>query len=201
MDIILLGGFLGSGKTTVLVQLANLLVRDTSCHRADDTPPAVAVIENEIGKSGIDNLMLRSRNYQVKNLFAGCVCCTLYGELVSSIQEIEKQINPRWLIIEATGVAYPGGIRKLIEDQLGYPVHLIVLADSSRWSMLVKAMPSLVEGQLEAASHILINKIDLASEDAISEVEASIQRLNPMVPIYKISAKDELGDGFWSGML
>ena len=181
--------------------MADYLVRYTNSQRAEDTPPAVAIIENEIGKSGIDNLLLKNQNYQVKNLFAGCVCCTLYGELVSSIQEIHKEIDPRWLIIEATGVAYPGGMRKLIEDQLGYRVNLIVLADSSRWNVLIKAMTSLVEGQMEAATSILINKIDLVSENDVAEVEVSIRKINPLAQILRISAKDMLGDAFWAVVL
>ena len=98
MRIIILGGFLGSGKTSVLLQLARYLVDKEKESSAEFK---VAIIENEVGDVGIDDKVLVSEGFSVSNLFAGCACCTLSGELVYSIRNIGKELNPEWLIIDS----------------------------------------------------------------------------------------------------
>ena len=70
MNLLILGGFLGSGKTTVLLQLAKYITGD----HVKPGETKVAIIENEIGEQGIDDKILKSGNYSVENLFAGCAC-------------------------------------------------------------------------------------------------------------------------------
>lgn len=101
---------MGSGKTTLLLSLARYLVdssRSGSVYK-------VVILENEVGREGIDDKLLRGNGFNVENLFNGCACCTLAGELVSAAYEIEKEYAPDWLIVETTGLAYPG----LIQDNL-----------------------------------------------------------------------------------
>lgn len=82
MKILILGGFLGSGKTSVLQQLAEYLVsREKEYH----SEIKVAIVENEIGAIGIDDKVLKKAGFIVNNLFSGCACCSLTGELVASI--------------------------------------------------------------------------------------------------------------------
>ncbi len=70
------------------------------------------ILENEVGEEGIDDKLLRGNGYQVENLFSGCACCTLSGELLSTVSKIEKELQPDWLILETTGLAYPHLIQK-----------------------------------------------------------------------------------------
>ncbi|WP_050739742.1 GTP-binding protein [Acetobacterium bakii] len=65
MKILILGGFLGSGKTTVLLQLARFLVEQSSNHNQT----RVAIIENEIGQVEIDDKMLRGNGYEIRDIF------------------------------------------------------------------------------------------------------------------------------------
>jgi G3E family GTPase len=67
MNCIILGGFLGSGKTTALLSLAKHI--RSRFPTADYRHPAIAIIENEIGEIGIDNLTLASTGYKIKSLF------------------------------------------------------------------------------------------------------------------------------------
>ena len=101
MRVIILGGFLGSGKTSVLLQLARYLVDN---EKNSFSEVKVAIIENEIGDVGIDDKVIVNQGFSVTNLFAGCACCSLSGELVYNIKTIQKELNPEWLIIEATGI-------------------------------------------------------------------------------------------------
>lgn len=186
MKILILGGFLGSGKTSVLLQLAEYLV---SLEKEYHAEIKVAIVENEIGAIGIDDKVLKQAGFNVSNLFSGCACCSLTGELVGSIKKIQTELDPQWLIIEATGVAYPGSIRKVILDELGLYATILTIADAKRWQRLVNAMELLVSGQLEDTSIVLLNKVDLVSSAELKQVEHSILNYNQTAEIIPISAK------------
>jgi hypothetical protein len=86
LETIIVGGFLGSGKTSVVLQLAKYLTGGGT-----DRKVKLVIIENEIGETGIDDKVLSGAGYEVQSLFSGCVCCTLTGELVSSFRKIIKE--------------------------------------------------------------------------------------------------------------
>ncbi|AWW26178.1 GTP-binding protein [Acetobacterium sp. KB-1] len=186
MKILILGGFLGSGKTSVLLQLAEYLV---SLEKEYHSEVKVAIVENEIGAIGIDDKVLKKAGFIVNNLFSGCACCSLTGELVASIKKIQTELDPQWLIIEATGVAYPGSIRKVILDEEGIDSTILIIADAKRWQRLVNAMELLVSGQLEDTSIVLLNKVDLISSAELKQVEHSILNYNQTAEVIPISAK------------
>lgn len=162
MKAIILGGFLGSGKTSLLLQLAPFLAG--RCRK----DPAVVVLENEISITDVDTKLLKSQKLTVRNLAAGCICCTSSAALPDSIAAIRQDFNPDYIIIEATGMAYPDAIRDIVENQAGLDTKVAVLADASRWEKLSFAMPDFVKGQLNRADVILLNKIDLVSEEKVS---------------------------------
>jgi G3E family GTPase len=186
VKILILGGFLGSGKTSVLLQLAEYLV---SLEKEYHSEVKVAIVENEIGAIGIDDKVLKKAGFIVNNLFSGCACCSLTGELVASIKKIQTELDPQWLIIEATGVAYPGSIRKVILDEVGIDATILIIADAKRWQRLVNAMELLVTGQLEDTSIVLLNKVDLISSAELKQVEHSILNYNQTAEVIPISAK------------
>ncbi|MBC3901185.1 cobalamin biosynthesis protein P47K [Acetobacterium malicum] len=186
MKILILGGFLGSGKTSVLMQLAEYLV---SLEKEYHSEVKVAIVENEIGAIGIDDKVLKKAGFIVNNLFSGCACCSLTGELVASIKKIQTELDPQWLIIEATGVAYPGSIRTVILDEVGLDATILIIADAKRWQRLVNAMELLVSGQLEDTSIVLLNKVDLISSAELIQVEHSILNYNQTAEVIPISAK------------
>jgi G3E family GTPase len=72
MDIILLGGFLGSGKTTLIKRLAGYLINRRQ---------RVVIIENEAGEVGIDNQMPTMEGFQVGEIMGGCICRALTSDL------------------------------------------------------------------------------------------------------------------------
>ena len=149
---------MGSGKTTLLLSLARYLVdssRSGSVYK-------VVILENEVGREGIDDKLLRGNGFNVENLFNGCACCTLAGELVSAAYEIEKEYAPDWLIVETTGLAYPGLIQDNLSAGIGMESRVCTVVDVSRWKRLMNAMRELFVGQTERADVILMNKTDLA---------------------------------------
>ena len=194
MRIIILGGFLGSGKTSVLLQLARYLV-DKEKETSGETK--VAIIENEVGDIGIDDKVIVNEGFSVNNLFAGCACCSLAGELVYSIRNIQKELNPEWLVIEATGIAHPGNMQQTIKKGLGMPSYIITVVDAKRWKRLARAMEIMVTGQLEDSAKVLLNKADLVDSNEIESVKESICNYNKSVEIISTNAKDDLPAELW----
>lgn len=194
MRIIILGGFLGSGKTSVLLQLARYLVDK---EKKTSGEIKVAIIENEVGDVGIDDKVLVNEGFSVNNLFAGCACCSLSGELVYNIRTIQKELNPEWLIIEATGIAHPGSMQQTVKKGLGWHSYIITIVDAKRWKRLARAMETMVIGQLEDSSKVLMNKADLVNSEELEEVKQSIQSYNQGVEIITTNARDELPAELW----
>ncbi len=196
MNIIILGGFLGAGKTTFLLQLAKFLV-----NHKDSRNNKVAIIENEIGSIGVDNQLIGGNELTVETIFAGCVCCSLASELISGIKKIEEQEKPDWLIIEATGVADPSGIKRRILNELEKKAFALTLIDSKRWFKLIKAIENIAISQLEAANCILLNKVDMLDKEELTKVEKNILSItNNNTSLIKISAKDEIPKEFFDDL-
>ncbi len=197
MRIVLLGGFLGSGKTSTLMPLLRYLVEDA-------TPGGVTkavVIENEIGEVGIDDTLVRAGDYTVRNLFSGCACCTLAGELASGIKEIQDDMHPEWIVIEATGIAYPKRMKDLIEEEFAIEPRVCVVVDAKRWKRLLVPMQSLLPGQLKDADVILINKVDTVSPELLEEVKKSVRLYNTEARSICMSATMPIDDSVWLDVL
>jgi G3E family GTPase len=194
MKVILIGGFLGSGKTSTVLQLARYLVGDQPV-----TDTKVVIIENEIGEVGIDDQVLAGAGYDVKGLFSGCACCTISGELIITMRNIEQQLNPEYVIMEATGVAYPDGIKEVLDEgyQNQLPIKVCCLADASRWKRMVIPLKNVIEPQLEGADIILINKTDLVTAEVLSDVDNSIKSFNGDAAVYHISALQPIDTAIW----
>lgn len=197
MKVIILGGFLGSGKTSVVLQLARHIIGDDSEKRTK-----VVILENEVGEVSIDDKILQNNGYEVANLFSGCICCTMSGELVIGLHNIIRDFNPEVIIMEATGVAYPDNIRKTINHSLpDLDCTVTCVTDAKRWLRLLRPMEMLLEGQLDAAEVILINKVDLVDNTTLAAVEDSIKAFNHDAAFYKISAAHPIEPIIFEAML
>lgn len=185
MRILLFGGFLGSGKTTTILQIAKYIT--------ENKHETVALIENEVGEAGIDDKLLSDSGLQVKPLFGGCVCCQITSDLITAVREINETIKPDWLIIEMTGVAIPGNIAKLINEYCNFYTGFktITIVDMARWPELKEMLEPLVTSQLEKTDFVIINKVDIASTDR-EEIINDIKGFVSDVPIKVASAANKL---------
>jgi G3E family GTPase len=193
MKILILGGFLGSGKTTALLQLARYLAEASEPDRENK----VIILENEVGEVGIDDAYLRGGGFRVDTLFAGCACCTVSGELVSAAVRIQKEMDPEWLVIETTGIAYPRNMQENLKSAVGYESRIVILVDAVRWNRLLVPMNNLLRGQLVGSDAVLINKTDLADAAALEKVESDILSFEPNAKILRISALSEVPREVW----
>ena len=185
MKILLVGGFLGSGKTSFILKLAHHMIEDLGIAN-------IVILENEIGEISVDDKVLKGSGYQVKGLFSGCVCCTLAGELPSSVRQIERDINPDWIIMEATGVAFPYSIKENLQGALGMDCKIVCLADAQRWKRLFAAMDHLFRYQLQDADVVLVNKADLVDQEMIDRVTADVRTINTTAEVVPTCANEAI---------
>jgi G3E family GTPase len=169
-------------------------------HRTGTTAKVV-IVENEIGETGIDDRVLENAGFEVKSMFAGCVCCTLSGELVVNYRNIIKEINPDYIIMEATGVAYPVSIKETLVRNLNLDCKICCITDAKRWLRLLKPMGAMIKDQLEDADLILINKTDLVDTDTLAAVDKSLKALNDRATYFQVSAKEAIDDTIWNVLL
>ena len=197
MKVLIFSGFLGSGKTSALLPLASYIVSNSHSARENK----VMILENEVGDIGIDDAYLRSGGLKVDNLFSGCACCTVSGELVTAVNRIAKEYDPEWLILETTGVAYPKNIQETLKTVCGLDSRIAVLVDAARWKRLLRPMHDLLSGQIIGSDAVLINKIDLVDEAARAAVDADVCDFEPTANIFHISALAPVAPAVWAGVL
>ena len=144
MKLLVVAGFLGSGKTTVLLDLAR---------RMTDDGLSLAIVENEIGEVGVDGEVVRRHGLPVRELFGGCICCTLQTGLAETLRAIEAEYAPDWAVVEPTGLAAPGDVVTTLRAFMPSleRTAVLTLVDAERWEMLWEVVEPLVTAQVEAA--------------------------------------------------
>lgn len=192
MNCIILGGFLGAGKTSVLLQLARQITQH--CH--GDSLPLV-ILENEIGEVSVDSRLLGE--YPVKELFSGCVCCTLAGSLTETVKSICKDYAPEYILIETSGMAHPEKAADTIRryaPEAG-EVRIMAVADAERFDELMDYMDVFISRQLSLADWIVINKTDTVDSSALSRIIAAVRGINSHAFILPFCAREPDEHTLW----
>jgi G3E family GTPase len=171
-------GFLGSGKTTLL----NHLLQHPGMASA-------AVIINEFGEIGLDHLLVATPQENVVLLANGCLCCTVRGDLVSTLGELYRNrrdgVIPRFdkVVVETTGLADPVPIiQTAVTDPELAPLFrldtVITLVDGVNGAGQLDQHPESVK-QAAVADRLVITKTDLAPSAAVAALRQRLARLNP----------------------
>ena len=187
MRIIVLGGFLGSGKTTILMRIANTFIKQGN---------KVAVLVNDVGEIGVDGKTLAAEGYNTTELPDGCVCCSLKSELQIAVRNVARDLNPDVMLIEPTGLALPSKvvesintIHEIIHDAPEFPKpDIIGIVDAVRFPIFAAKKERFVTEQIEGSKLVIINKIDVASEKCMADTEMWLSINFGNIPLYKVSA-------------
>ena len=182
----ILTGFLGSGKTTLLSKL--LTNKDME---------NVAVIINEFGEVGIDDALVVKSNEDTILLNNGCLCCTVRGDLVNTMQSLHMQrtngeINYfDRLVVETTGLADPAPIlHTMMADQFLVNYYrldgVITVVDAHHAMQQFDSQFESVK-QAAVADRIVLTKVDVTDINSIAEVKKRLETLNPAAPILEAS--------------
>lgn len=175
--VTILTGFLGAGKTTLL---------NSILHNKKHTK--FAIIENEIGEIGIDGELIIKNTDSFTELSNGCICCSLNHNFIDTLKKLTERDDWDELIIEATGVANPGGIISpfkqfpWVQKYFQLP-DLICIVDVQNIEQQL-TISDTIASQLAYADKVYLNKIDLVSEDQLIKSKNIIQKFNPFAYLY-----------------
>ena len=181
VDII--SGFLGAGKTTIIKKLFESVLQNEK----------VVLIENEFGEIGIDSSFLNNSGIEIKEINAGCICCSLVGDFTSSIKELVEKYQPERIIIEPSGVGKLSDIINAVTkvDSLDLSLNIITtIVDGPKSKMYLRNFGEFFNDQVANASTIIISKTEKLSEHQLEEVTHTIKHLNNSANIISTSVKE-----------
>jgi len=179
--IFLLCGFLGSGKTTLLKRILSW----------ESDLSGTVVLVNEFGKVGIDGAILKRAGSDVIELTSGCICCTIKTELAQTLKDVSDRFNPKRILLEATGVAEPDAVASVLKDynlKQGFEIQKIITVLDIKFWIAREVFGQFFMNQIEQADLILLNKIDLADENIVTnslrEIHEAIKESHIVPTIY-----------------
>jgi G3E family GTPase len=175
MDVFLITGFLGAGKTTLIRHLL------TSEFNAE---AKVAVIVNEVGEIGIDGSVIERQGGQdvdVMELTSGCICCTIKTDFFKAVQEIHKTLNPSHLIVEATGIAQPGDMFDILcqapVTEFSHLKSVVTVVDAGFFEAR-EVLGTFYDNQIKCADIIILNKTDQVDSSRREQIKTVLSELN-----------------------
>ncbi len=179
VPILIVSGFLGSGKTTLVRRLLEDAQREGV---------RVAVVSNEFGELGIDEALLGAGDQRFVELAGGCVCCQLSDELVDTLEELRARIRPERIVIETSGLALPHETQLNLYRppvSLGVGDEAAVVVVNAEQVHAGEHLDGTFEDQVSSADLLVLHKVDLVPPEELEGIEASLLAINPGVPIVR----------------
>jgi cobalamin biosynthesis protein CobW len=178
---LIVSGFLGSGKTTVVRHLLADAQREGA---------RIAVISNEFGELGIDGALLSDDGDGdgYVELQGGCVCCRLSDELVDTLVALRERMEPDRVIVETSGVALPFDVqmnfwREPVASWIEDDVALIVV--NAEQLAAGRDLDGTFEQQVSSADLLVLNKVDLVPTDILPRLESMLREIEPEAPLIR----------------
>lgn len=176
MQILLISGFLGAGKTTFIQAMA----KATGRH--------FVIVENEFSEFSIDGPLLRAKgsdpvrgeaaDLEVRELSEGCICCSSKLDFSSTVVTIANTLDPDYLLVEPSGVAFPSRIMQNLKPVLYERIGLlepITILDGLHYRNERQEFPDYFEDQVYSAKHLVVSKSEGFSTQDFEAVAKDLQ--------------------------
>ncbi|PNY82987.1 CobW family GTP-binding protein [Deinococcus koreensis] len=178
VPVIVVGGFLGAGKTT----LVNHLIRSL--------PHRLGIIVNEFGAQGVDGALIERLQDDVTELTAGCLCCTGRDDLLRALVTIAmREQKPDAVVVELSGVADPTPVlTTLLERSVRAAFRvttLVAVVDARHALQTLREHPEAAR-QLAYANVVVLNKTDQADPGLLEHASGVLRGVNPLAEIKRV---------------
>lgn len=178
MNILVVSGFLGAGKTTFIKALA--------AHTGKD----FVILENEYGDVGIDGDRLRTQSrgdVNIWELTEGCICCSMKGECAASVLTIANTVDPEYLVIEPTGVGLLSQIianlQRIEYEKISLLAPITIVDGQNLWRSL-REYPVICEDQLRCARTIFVSKLEQSAPEEQARIREALRARAPESTIH-----------------
>ncbi|KMT21033.1 CobW family GTP-binding protein [Clostridium cylindrosporum] len=171
ININIISGFLGAGKTTFLKKIIPNL------------GGKIALIENEFGSMGIDGDLIDNK-LPIKEIYAGCICCSLVKDFKKAIEELSIEYKPDYILIEPSGVGNLSDIIKVckkISENSNFNIkinRLITIVDISSFEDYIEGFGEFYLDQIKNAHIIFLSHFDKIDDIKVQEVISKIKLYN-----------------------
>lgn len=174
LPVLLVGGFLGSGKTTLMKRML------TGTHGL-----RITAIVNDVAEINIDARLVRTSGTETLELGNGCVCCSQSGELARMLDKMAAAPNrPDVVMVETSGVADLWALAQIVARlkscRLDGVVDILDAANAP-----VPEVEDLMNRQIAAADIVLLNKSDIATADQLVDAEARAAKFAPRAQVIR----------------
>lgn len=170
VDIV--SGFLGAGKTTLIKKfIKEALYKEK-----------IVIIENEFGEIGIDGSILKQYNLDVKEINAGCICCSIQGDFKKALIEIIDRYKPERIVIEPSGVAKLSEVIEVVKaKELTNMLKLnmvITVVDVLKYRAYINNFLEFYKDQVISAKTIVLSRTQNLDNKKITDIYEEIRKLN-----------------------
>ncbi|MDO4492980.1 MAG: GTP-binding protein [Clostridia bacterium] len=180
IEVDIIAGFLGAGKTTLINKLLG-----GACGTEK-----LALIENEFGEVGVDGALLSGTGMQIAELDSGCICCSLAGDFTEALLTLARDYAPDRILIEPSGVAALSDVLTAVKEAAEHGAelvveHILTVADALRVSAQLASYGygEVTEDQLKHCDAIVLSRTQGMEEEALTALCAELAELNPRASV------------------
>ena len=167
IPVILISGYLGAGKTTLI----NNLLRNSNGKK-------FAVLVNEFGELAIDEDLIEAKNDKLISISGGCICCSFGEDLTGALSDLANYLpTPDFILIESSGVALPNQIVANVRLLNQFSIRGVVcVVDCSTVLQKLRNgyVSDLISNQIESSNLVILNKTDICPKPKLELIKGQI---------------------------